>query len=126
MPREQISIGRQIMILIDLSLVAAAFFLGHILGEKIRHLYPLKDYLGVLPILLSIWGVFLLNYFGSYCLFRADKIPEILLMVFKIAILAFVAFASVVYLFNLTQISRTLTGMVFLVSALLIGLEKIG
>ncbi len=105
-------------------MVALSFFLGYAFWGKFQHLHPLKDYVGHLPVLLIIWGA-LLYFFGMYESFRVKKIRDILFTIFKTSVFGFIIFASYLYLFKLTYISRVLIIVVFIFSALLISAEKI-
>ena len=124
MPKHLVPLSR-ISLLIDLALVAASFFIGYSLRNEIQDIYPMGVYIGLLPILLIIWGSLLLYYFGDYGSFVLDQVPGILLNVLKIACLGFILFGSFTYVFKITYISRTLVFLIFGFSAVSICIEKI-
>jgi len=139
MLKEHYKIFRRMMILSDLVIVAGAFFLGYLLRDKIhyiyrldlipekellKNIYPLSTYMGLLPILLVIWGA-LLYYFGMYRSFRVKRISEVLFVIFKTTLAGFILFASFTYVLKLHYISRTLIIFIFALAAALISVEKV-
>jgi len=114
----------RIKIFLDLSLVTASFFIGFNVANRMEGLYMPRSYIGLLPLLLFIWGV-LLHYFEMYYSFRTRKISEILFVVFKTTLFSFVFFGSFIYLFKITGVNRFFICFVFILAGVLIGLEKI-
>ncbi len=144
MVKEQIKIFKNVQIVSDLCLVVASFFIGYFLRDKLIDIYPinlLKEYLyneklmsigyyavyiGLLPVLLFIWGG-LLSYFGMYKSSGIRTIPEALIITFKTTVLGFVLFGSYVFILRMqADISRLFIGFTFFSAATLISLEKIG
>jgi len=143
MIKEQNKIFRRVQMVSDLFLVTVAFFAGYFLRDKILDIYPisflgkfLKDehlrsisyyvvYVGLLPVLLVIWGG-LLSYFGMYKSVNVTRIPDALLIIFKTTLVGFIIFGSYVFVLRLQEdISRLFIGFTFLSAATLISLEKI-
>lgn len=116
---------RNFLLIADLCIVAACFFLSYWVRAQITPIYPLTAYLSLLPAVLIIWGAFLYHYFSDYASFRLSNSTEIVMLVFKAAALSLVAFGGYTYLLKLHYISRSLALMTFLTSALLISLEKV-
>ncbi len=112
------------MIIADLAIVLAAFFVSYYFRDTINTLYPLTTYLGILPVLLIIFGT-CLYFFDIYSSFRLSRIPELIFLVFKATMLGFFIFGSFTYLFKILFISRSFIITVFLLSGILISLEKI-
>jgi exopolysaccharide biosynthesis polyprenyl glycosylphosphotransferase len=143
MIKEQNRILKRVEIVSDLCLVTASFFIGYFLRDKILDIYPLNllggflrnerlhsigyyvVYVGLLPVLLVIWGT-LLSYFGMYKSTGVTRIPKALLIVFKTTVVGFIIFGSYVFVLRLQEdISRLFIGFTFLSAAILISLEKI-
>jgi exopolysaccharide biosynthesis polyprenyl glycosylphosphotransferase len=127
MLKENVSVFRKLMIFADLSLVTLSFFLGYFFRyffrDRINGIAPLSAYIGLLPVLLVIWGG-LLHSFGMYNSFRIKRTPEILYIIFKSALFGFVVFSTYIYIFKLQDISRSFIFFVFAFSALLISFER--
>lgn len=123
MLKEHTTIFRKLMIFTDLLIVGITFFLGYFLRDRVQDIYPLHAYLGLLPVLLFIWGC-LLYFFGMYKSFRIRQAQAILFIVFKAAFSGFIIFATYIYLFKLGNISRAFMLFLFTFSALLISFEK--
>jgi exopolysaccharide biosynthesis polyprenyl glycosylphosphotransferase len=123
MLKEYATIFRRSMIFLDLCIITGSFFLGYFLREKIGNLYPLSTYISILPLLLLIWGG-LLYYFGMYASFRVKRIPEILSIVFRTTLFGLVLFGALTYLFKITEISRIFISLIFIITAILLCLEK--
>ncbi len=143
MIKEQNKIFKRIQLIADLALVTAAFIIGYFLRIKAPDFYPLnlldefmRDenldsigyyaiYIGLLPVLLIIWGS-LLSYFGMYKSAGVTKISEALLIIFKTTLFGFILFGSYVFILRMqTDISRLFIGFTFAVAAILLSIEKI-
>ncbi|MFZ2602918.1 MAG: sugar transferase, partial [Candidatus Omnitrophota bacterium] len=111
------------MIFFDLCLVAISFLLGYLFRDRIQDLYPLSTYVGLLPVLLVIWGG-LLYSFGMYRSLRVRRAHELLFIVLKATLFSFIIFANYIYLFKLQDISRAFIISIFTFSVLLISFEK--
>lgn len=123
MLKEHATVFRRLMIFCDLCMVALSFLLGYFLRDKIQDINPLSVYLGLLPILLLIWGS-LLYFFGMYRSFRIRQTYELLFIVFKAAFFGFIFFSTYLYLLKLQNISRVFIIFVFIFAFLLITFEK--
>lgn len=143
MIQEQNNIFRRVQLLADLILVTAAFFIGYFLRTKFIYIYPLNlfdkymwneglasigyyvIYIGLLPVLLVIWGS-LLSYFGMYKAAGVTQVTEALLIIFKTTLFGFILFGSYVFILKMqSDISRLFIGFTFLTSAILLSIEKI-
>lgn len=124
MLKEYYTIFKRLTMFVDLCLVAASFFMGYFIRDTINNIYPLKDYLWILPIFLFMWGV-LLNSFRMYESFRVRYISDVLFIVFKTAFVGLTLFGGFAYIFKLQFISRAFISFVFLVATALIIIEKI-
>jgi FlaA1/EpsC-like NDP-sugar epimerase len=143
MIKEHNKVFRRVQQVSDLTLVTVSFFIGYFLRDKVFYWkiwgYPdnyLLDsslapigyyviYIGLLPVLLFIWGV-LLNYFGMYKTIGLIQIPDAMLIILKTALIGFVLFGGYVFILKMQQdISRLFIGLTFLLAAILLSIEKI-
>jgi exopolysaccharide biosynthesis polyprenyl glycosylphosphotransferase len=141
MIKEHNKIFIRVQIISDLCLVVISFFMGYYLRDSVfellpgtltgdlfreeRVLRPIGFYLGLLPIVLIIWGT-LLSYFGMYKSSGLRQVPETLLVVMKTTLAGFVLFGSYVFIFRMQQdVSRLFIGLMFISAAILIITEKI-
>jgi exopolysaccharide biosynthesis polyprenyl glycosylphosphotransferase len=143
MIKEQNKIIRRVELFSDLCLVTVSFFIGYFLRDKIIDIYPISFlekfllaerlrslsyyaiYIGLLPVLLVIWAT-LLSYFGMYKSPGVKRIPDVLLIIFKTAVVGFILFGSYVFILRMQEnISRLFIGFTFLTASILITLEKI-
>ncbi|MHA2039934.1 MAG: hypothetical protein ACW98X_26255, partial [Promethearchaeota archaeon] len=130
MIQEQNKIFNRVQLLSDLCLVTISFFIGYVLRDKIIEIYPISIlgnylydenllsisyyaiYMGLLPVLLVIWGI-LLTYFGMYKSSGVARIPEVLLVIFKTTLVGFIIFGSYVFILRLQEdVSRLFIGFV--------------
>lgn len=112
------------MILTDLLLVTAAFFLAYFVRHFSESLAPLVTYLWFLPLLLLGWGAFLYSS-GMYTSFRLKKTTEVLFIVYQAAYLSFFLFAGVCYALRIAHISRVFVFLVFLFTTIFLAVEKL-
>lgn len=124
MLKVRFAVFRRRMILFDLCMIAASFFLGYWLRNKIHAIYPLSDYLRFLPVLLFVWGG-LLYYFEVHSSFRMKQVSQILSPVFKSALGGLIIFGSFIYLFRVPHVSRGFIFSVFILGVVFISIEKI-
>jgi exopolysaccharide biosynthesis polyprenyl glycosylphosphotransferase len=128
MIKERIHLFRKLMIISDLLIVAAAFFLGYFLRDPFVDPQSLSACLWLLPATVLIWGV-LLYTFGVYDSFRTKTSSEFVLLVLRIAFIGFIVLSGLIYLFRdhlrLPPISRSLISAVFVYAAGLVLLEKV-
>ncbi len=125
MLKENSTILRRLTILTDIFLIAGSFFLGYLVRFSFNPLYTLDHYIWILPIFAFIW-VFLFYIFGGYASFRTKPLIKIFFTILKVSIAGFLVFGSVVYIFKFEGISRAFVILIFLIAAIIIGLEKIG
>jgi len=110
MIREQNRIFQKVQLLADLFLVTTSFFIGYFLRHKISVIYPFNllegylfnenlrqisyyaIYIGLLPVLIVIWGG-LLTYFGMYKSAGVVRIPDALIIILKTTFIGFIIFA---------------------------------
>ncbi len=137
MIKEQSNILKKVVIFSDLCIVAISFFIGYSLRDKIHDIYPISAYIGLLPIVLFIW-VWLLYYFGMYSFLKIKKIPEVLFIVFKTAVIGFIILGGYIFIINMRNISSMYSGYIlmynisrmfiaftFIIAAFLITIERI-
>ncbi|MBN1793423.1 MAG: sugar transferase [Candidatus Omnitrophica bacterium] len=111
------------MIGADLCILSACFFLGFFLSNRTTSLYSLDVYIWILPFFLFVWAG-LLHIFGMYASFRLKGMPQIVAIIGKTACSGLLLFAALGYLCKLTHISRIFIGMIFVLAALAIAVEK--
>lgn len=128
MIKEQSRTLKKFLLSSDLCIVAVSFFIGYFIRAKFESLLPILPvniYIGLLPVLLFIWGT-LLYYFGMYTNFVIKRTSEIITIIIKTTILGFVLFGGYIFVLHLQQqVTRLMIGIIFAVAAVLIGLEKI-
>lgn len=142
MIREHSRLFKKIQLISDLCLVVVAFFIGYYLREKTADIYPftlLRSYLydeqlhaisyyaiyiGLLPVLLVIWGS-LLSYFGMYKQAGIVTVHDALIIILKTALIGFILFGSYIFVLRMQEdVSRLFIGFVFVIAAILISVEK--
>jgi len=124
MIKERVQFFRKLMMLADLMLVAAAFFLGFFLRDSSVDFYPLAQYLWLLAPILAIWAM-LLNSFGVYDSFRTKNWQDFTVVLLRIAFVGFIVLAGVLYVFKISSVSRNFISFIFLYAAGMIIIEKI-
>jgi exopolysaccharide biosynthesis polyprenyl glycosylphosphotransferase len=135
MIKEQNKVFKRLQLFSDLFVVSLSFFVGFFLRKNFPEvsfikvydveLYPLRVYLGFLPILLIIWGS-LLTYFGMYKSTGIRQIQEVLIIVVKTIFIGFILFGSYIFIIHMQrEVSRLVIGITFLIAGILITLEKI-
>ena len=123
MIKEHIKVFKRIMILADLVIIAAAFFVSYSFLYYQQDLAALNYYLWLLPIIMLIW-MFLFKIFGMYWSFRTEKIPMILLIILEATGLGFIILGSILYFFKVPDVSRVFMGGVFILSGAFFAFEK--
>ena len=89
MLKEHAVIFRRLIILLDLGIIAGAFFLAYFLRAGLRDdLYPLSNYMYIFPLLLFLWVVSL-YFFGMYNSFRVKRLRSVISTVLKSAFVHF-------------------------------------
>jgi exopolysaccharide biosynthesis polyprenyl glycosylphosphotransferase len=137
MLKEHHKLFKRVVLWADLCLVSASFFASYFIRDNIESILPylppdfelltlasLGFYAGLLPVLLVIWGA-LLSYFGMYKSFYI-KTSRALVIVLKTAVLGFIIFGSYIFILRMqNEVSRLIIVYTFLLSTILISLEKI-
>lgn len=124
MLKEHHAIFRGLMIVLDLCVVFAAFFLGLIVQHQPYHFHLLRTYVVLLPALLIIWGI-LLYYFGMYSSLRTKPISDVLFIVIESALLGGSLFGSFIFITKMDSVSRLHIAYAFLFAVVFISIEKI-
>jgi len=112
MLKQQARLVAAFVFALDLSLVAAAFFLAHVvrsrlgptlgLGEGSPGLYPIESYLPLLPLALALWAILLWSS-GRYRSHRRAGLREEALALVRANLLAAAGFALSVWFFRLDE-----------------------
>lgn len=136
MIKEYHSLFKRVILCADLFLVIISLFAGYFLRDTIYGIFPAllsmemlplappSYYLGLLPVLLIVWGT-LLSYYGMYKSFNT-KITDSFLIIFKAALTGFVLFGSYIFILRMQQqVSRLVIVFGFIFAPVLIGLEKV-
>ncbi len=141
MLKQQARLFHLLVLILDLLLVAAAFVLAHWIRSSwlpaVRPeafpagLYPLTDYLPLLPVALAIWGLTLVTT-GRYHSQRTVPLVAEAAALIRASISAAVIFALVIFLFRLDAVlleddrfSRSWIFLFVALSALLLITEKL-
>ncbi len=128
MIKERIGIFRKLMVVTDLLVVGAAFFLGYFLRDSFLSPESIESILWLLPATVLTWGVFLYT-FGIYDSFRTKTSAEFVILILRIAFIGFVVLSGCIYLFKdlwkIPLVSRGLLSTIFVYAAGLLLLEKI-
>jgi exopolysaccharide biosynthesis polyprenyl glycosylphosphotransferase len=77
----------------------------------------------MLPVLVVLWGASF-YFLGMYRSFRLKKMSEIVTIILQSALISFVLFGSVTYLFRIEDVSRGLVFLIFILTTGVIGVEK--
>ena len=123
MLKQHADVFKKLMILADMCLTAAAFILAYFLRNEMREIYPLTDYLRLLPYFVGTW-VGIMYFLGMYNSFRAKPLSDVTSIVFETAFFGFVAFSSIVYVVKLHDISRIFLFLLIGISLALFVIEK--
>jgi len=115
---------KKLLILADVCLAAGAFIMAYYLSNEMRTLYPLNDYVRLMPYFIGVW-VGLLYFLGMYTSFRMKPISDVISMVFETAFFGFVVFSSIVYVVKLHDVSRAFVFMVIFAASALFIAEKV-
>lgn len=123
MLNEHVTYFRKLLVALDVIVVTFGFFLTYALFHDVRKLYPIEDYLWVLPTLVILWiGLFFA--FGMYVSFRLKGAWEILWIVVRVAVLGFLLFSNIYFLFKILYLSRSFVILLFTVTTVLVIFEK--
>ncbi|MCK5214887.1 MAG: sugar transferase [Candidatus Omnitrophica bacterium] len=124
MLKEHTTIFRRLTICIDLVIVAACFFIGYFLRARAEGLLPIETYIWIIPVVVFLWGASF-YFLGMYRSFRLKKMSEIIGIIIQSAIISFVSFGSITYLFHIEHISRGMIILIFILATLATGIEKL-
>jgi len=124
MIKEHFSLLRRSLIFFDMCVIACAAVTGYYLRDNIGPLYSYSDYLMLLPVYLFIWSI-TLKSFEVYQSFRVKPLIENCWGVWKAGIVTFVVFASLIQLFKLTYVSRSLVIITTVIAWGFLSLEKL-
>ncbi len=124
----------RIVFIVDLVLTALAFFAAFYLRDRVlpfldpahfpTGLFPLQEYLKILPIVLVIWSVLLFTY-DSYHSHRTIPLTKEGLNTFRVVGFGTVLLATLAYLIPLRQLSRSWFILFAILCAALLVAEKI-
>lgn len=124
MLKEHNSVFRRLMIFADLCVVAASFLLGFYLRKQINpNLSSFEMHVVFMPVTLILWG-FLLYFFRMYQSFRMKPLFDMIYVIFKTALTAFIIFGSITYLLKITYLSRTFIVLTFMIASFFLCVEK--
>jgi exopolysaccharide biosynthesis polyprenyl glycosylphosphotransferase len=123
MLKEYAKVLRSVLFIADVMIVIVSFVVAHMLVGLFSGVESLSFYLPLVPSLVLIWGV-LLNHFGMYHSFRARKLTEVMWIVLQSAAWSFLIFCGYIYVAKITGISRIFIGADFLITTLVLLLEK--
>ena len=111
------------MIVADMGIMFISFFIAYYFRNNIHPLSPIKEYFWFLPEFIITFTI-ILYAFGMYRSFRTKRILCIIAILSKSAVINFMIFGTFTYLFHMVNISRILIVLTFILSVLLIALEK--
>jgi len=124
MLREHASILKRSSICLDACLVASAFFISYFFVDRVRFLYPLRDYLWFVPLFILTW-IGLLYHFESYESMRLKRLSSVIAPVWKSAFGGFFIFGCFFFTTKSIYVSRTLVLFSFLFAATLLVVSKV-
>lgn len=115
---------RRATIIFDMLLIAASFYIAYAIRDLYEGLYFFSSYYWLIPFLVLTWSVSL-YVLGMYQSFRLRSLGRMLSVILRAGITVFIVFGCVTYLFKLSYISRTLIAAVFMVTIVLLTIEKV-
>ena len=115
---------RRANILFDMVLIAVSFYIAYVIRDQYEGLYFFSSYYSLIPLLVLTWSV-ALYWLGMYQSFRLRHLGQVLSIILRAGITVFIVFGCVTYLFKLSYISRTLIAAVFMVTFVLLTIEKV-
>ncbi len=124
MLKENATLFRRIVLAVDLVLAALAFLLAYRVTQEFRYLFPLSNYLGLLPVFLVLQGA-LMYFCGVYVSIRTESLLKVIGRVLQATAIGFFAFTSFNYLIKAHYVSRTFVFCIFLFAAVLICVAKV-
>jgi len=124
MLKEYAAFSRRLMIVSDMLIISAAFFIAYFFRNHISRINYLIFYLKFLPLILVIWIVYF-QILRMYWSFRTARIPKVLLTVFETAGLGIITFGFFLYALKIKDFSRGLVFLIFIIAFLLLAIEKV-
>ncbi len=134
MLKQQARLIARIVYLVDLALTSGAFFAAFFIRDFVlprllpqyfpTGLFPIQEYLKIFPLVLVIWSVLLFTH-HSYHSHRTISVTAEALTLFRVVIVGNVILATLAYLLQLTQLSRTWFILFGVLAALFVVIEKI-
>jgi exopolysaccharide biosynthesis polyprenyl glycosylphosphotransferase len=121
---------RRCLIISDVSIMVIAFFCAYFLKQHVLNhlhlnpLFPLQNYFWAVTLLSVSWTI-TLYMLGMYESIRLKKICDIFLAVIQSASYTFIVFSTIVYIFNIQNVSRTFLTGFFALGILFLTIEKI-
>ena len=123
MLKEYANVFRRLTIAADVVVISLSFFLGHFIRNLFDPLFPVNFYIGLLPVIVALWVGFSYS-FEMYTSLRTKSTREIVSIILTSAFWTFIALASLLYLFKIKAVSRSLIAVIFALTAVLLCLEK--
>jgi exopolysaccharide biosynthesis polyprenyl glycosylphosphotransferase len=124
MLKHYVDIFRRLMIVVDMCLVSICFFVAYWVRAPYKpDLEPLEFYIRLWPVLVMLWAISL-SWVGMYNSFRFKPLINILANIVRATLITFVSFGAVLYLFKIVDISRSLILSAFMLSMLVLMIEK--
>ncbi len=138
MIKEKEKIFRKLLMILDIFIVIVSFYAAFKFRQNIQILYrldlfpgqqvfdrvaPLSSYLNILPVVLFVWWA-ALSSSGLYESFRKKHFFEIVWEIVKSSFFVTVIFASIAFIFKFRFVSRSLMLTSFLITALLLIIER--
>lgn len=129
---------KQLVLLIDMAVIIAAFFCAYYFRQYIRTFYrfdlfpgrevlapmpSLENYLWLLLIILPLW-IGMLHMMGAYSELRIKAYRRIVWTILKASALSLLFFGSIVFLLKLQYVSRSFMALFFLLSVGLLAVER--
>lgn len=125
MIKEHFKLFKRLLIVTDVTIAFFALFLSHFLRNTFYpEAEPLARFLWLSPLFCAVWSIFL-YHFGMYASFRTRGITEILLITMKTAVVSFLTFGSLIFLFKVPYASRSLILLAFFLMTFLLFVWKI-
>ncbi|MCG8430632.1 MAG: sugar transferase [Candidatus Omnitrophica bacterium] len=127
MIKERVSFFRKLVMAVDALVIAGAFLMSICLRDLIREGAVYHEHilfaLSCLPVIIPVFLASLF-FFRMYESFRTRGLPGICLIIVKSTLLSFACFSVIVFIFKFHTVSRIFVGAGFLLSGILLAVEK--
>lgn len=125
MIKEHFKLFKRLLIATDIVLA----FIALLLSRYFRNTFypgvePLASFLWLSPLFCAVWSIFL-YHFGMYASFRTRGVTEVFIITFKSAVVSFISFGSLIFLFKVHYASRSLILLGFFLTAFLLFITKV-